>query len=371
MKKKKVDNSLLINRFDIKNNSITLVSIICSIMIILFHSYPLFYGMNVLGPISKILAPFNIGKLVVSTFFIISGFMISKSIKRSSSISNYVGKRIKKIFPGLIIVVLITALIIAPVVSILPKGEFLLKPELYLNYIFDNILLYRNTGYFITTVFADNIYPNAINGSLWSIKHTFISYLIFIPIYLYLIKDKKSFKQYLIMFGLLFVFNTLSIYGLLNPYHEFISTYFGDIGVLKENNLFIENMYFFLAGVLFDVFSDKIKIDIKYFGVGILIYALLLKTPLNVIAYELILPYTIIFLITLKTKFKAKDISYYIYLFGFVVQQTIYHYMKGYNLYLFMILSVVISVVLSILLNIFINEVGKIIKSVRSKGVNA
>lgn len=366
----KVDKSILLkNKFDIMNNSVSLISILFAILIILFHSYPLFYGMNVIGPVSKVLRPYNIGKIVVCAFFFISGFMISKSIKKSKTINDYMKKRIKKIFPGLIAVLLITVFVIAPIVSSLQKGVFLRNPELYLKYLFDNILLYKNTVYSIDTVFIDNAYPNAINGSLWSIKHTFFSYIVFIPVYVYILKNKKSNRSFMFFYLIFFVMYSLSNFGLLNDYHDFIGKYFGDIGVFNENKLFIENLFFFFTGVLYDLFSDKIYIKSSYFLISIITYIILLKTPLSIFAFQIAFPYIIMYLMCLKTRFKAKDISYYIYLFGFMIQQTIYHYLKEYNLFIFMILSIVITIIFAILLNIFINKTNKLIKNVKLKEV--
>lgn len=113
---KEKNKSFLSEKFDIKNNSLSIASIICSIAIILFHSYPLLFGVNKLGPVSDLLSPLSIGQIVVAFFFVISGFMISKSIKNSKSTSNYLKKRVKKIFPGLILTLIISVFIISPIV---------------------------------------------------------------------------------------------------------------------------------------------------------------------------------------------------------------------------------------------------------------
>ncbi len=357
-------NKIIKNKFDINNNNISLISIVFSILIIIYHSYPLFYGMNVYGPVSRIISPYKIGSMIVCAFFFMSGFMISKSIKQSKNSSDYLKKRIKKIFPGLIILMLFTVFIVAPVVSNLQKGLFLKNTDLYLKYFFDNILLYKNTVYSIPSVFEDNAYPCAINGSLWSIKHTFISYIIFIPFFTYFIKNKKDYKLFLLFYLFIFCIYSISSFGFLDNYHSFIAKYFGDIGVLNENKFFIENMFFFFTGVLYDLYSDRIQIKFAFFIIAFILFILLLKTPLSIFAYQISFPYILMCLMCLKTKFKSKDISYYIYLFGFVIQQTIFHYMRNTSLLLFMVLSVIITVIISLILNVLIVNFKKIMKNV-------
>ena len=165
------------------NNSFTIMSIIMSIMIIVFHCYALFYNNGKTDFLSNFLGYENTGSIVVAMFFIISGFMIPTSLKNSRDLKTYFLKRIKKIIPPLLLCLTISALVIAPLVLKVNYFNYLFHPGNYFNYIFDNIFLIKNTVYHIQDAFINNPYPSAINGSIWTLKHQFFMYILIVPIF--------------------------------------------------------------------------------------------------------------------------------------------------------------------------------------------
>ncbi len=363
-------NKTIKNTYNSKNNSFGLLSMIMSILIIYFHCYFLFYGPSPIkmDAFSKILISEDTGSIVVAMFFIISGFMISTSIKNSKNIKSFLLKRVKRIFPPLILVITICTFIVAPVLSTIAKEKFILQPNLYINYFLDNIFIFRNTNYGIPTVLLDNPYPYTINGSIWTIKHQFFMYLYIIPLFLVFFKNENKNRKdnFVILFIILFVINCLSYAGYLDFIYNFNEKIFGQyIGILNESKKLVRLLYYFSSGVLINLFSDKIKCDKKSVFVMTIILLLTMRTTLFHYFAMIILPYFTILIGTCKCKIKIKDISYYIYLVAFPIQQIIMHYLKGnINIIIYIFISIVLSYIFGYGLYFIIDILPTYIKNI-------
>ena len=132
----------------------------------------------------------GIQALGVKIFFLIGGFLIAKSWESDSNPVRYMTKRVFRIFPALIAFTLVAAYVIGPILSTLTINEYFQSP-LVRNYL-RNILLFP--AYSLPGVFETNPYPNAVNGSLWTLPIEFAMYIL-VPIILILAGKKKE-KRY-------------------------------------------------------------------------------------------------------------------------------------------------------------------------------
>lgn len=346
-----------------KNNSFTIVGIILSLLIVYYHSYPLFYGIGTskLDLISNLFVGENTGSLVVASFFIISGFMISTSIKKSKNTRTYLWKRIKKIFPPMIFILLFSSLIIAPVMSSLPKFVFLKNPSFYMMYIFDNTFLIKNTIYGIGDVFIKNPYPSAINGSLWTMKHQVFMYLYMIPLYfIFVKKDKKEYFN--IFFFILFVISVVNYSGKFNDFYASVLSKQINIGIINELFQFVRLLFYFTAGVFMNLNSDKIKYNRNYLITALIVILITFRTPVFNIFTMILLPYLLLYICSFKSKRNYKDISYYIYLCAFPLQQVIIHYLNGkISIYSYiainLLATVIFSYIMYVIFDIFLKKI--------------
>lgn len=188
--------------FDYKNNSFTIVGLVCSLLIIYFHCYPIYYG--TLNPrhdwiTLNVLRGINIGTFVVPVFFVTSGFLVTFSLMKSKSSVDYIIKRVKRIIPPLFLVLLGTILFVAPFVSDL-GWKILISPGVYLHYIGDNVLFIKNNVHSIADVFSCNPYPDIVNGSIWTLKHQFLLYIVALVIYKLGILNNKKCLVYCLYF---------------------------------------------------------------------------------------------------------------------------------------------------------------------------
>ncbi|MFS0733671.1 acyltransferase [Microbacterium sp. 1P10UB] len=121
----------------------------------------------------------NLGGWAVAGFFVLSGFLITRSRLRTKP-GDYLLHRIARIFPGFVVCLLVIAFVFAPVAALIEHGTlagFLSTPVTPLQYVWGNITLYID-HYDIGTTLQSVPYPGAWNGSLWTLFYEFCCYII-------------------------------------------------------------------------------------------------------------------------------------------------------------------------------------------------
>ncbi len=116
--------------------------------------------------------------VALKVFFIISGYLVCQSWERDKSLTRYLLKRALRIFPGLIMVVCITALIIGPLTTEYTAQDYFHGQDFRVY--FWNIGL---APYFHLPGVFKSLAPNdGVNGSLWSLPVEFAMYFL-VPIF--------------------------------------------------------------------------------------------------------------------------------------------------------------------------------------------
>lgn len=117
---------------------------------------------------------FDLGKLGVVIFFSISGYLVTQSWDHDPSIWRFLAKRMLRIWPALIVVTCITVLFLGPIVSTEPINHYFINHKTWDYFrVLKLIIRYELPGVFVT-----NPFPNAVNGSLWTLPIEFRWYLI-------------------------------------------------------------------------------------------------------------------------------------------------------------------------------------------------
>jgi peptidoglycan/LPS O-acetylase OafA/YrhL len=112
----------------------------------------------------------------VFIFFAISGFLVTQSFEQTANPLHYIAKRALRIFPGLFVATLVSAFVLGPLVTTLPLGAYLSRPEPY-EYVIGNTLLDQTVHELPGVSFVDNPVGLEINGSLWTLRLEFTMYL--------------------------------------------------------------------------------------------------------------------------------------------------------------------------------------------------
>ena len=106
-----------------RENNFTLLRFLAAFMVILSHNF------SVWGQKAPVLNEYSsFAGIGVDIFFVISGFLITKSWLNNPNIIVFFWNRGLRIFPGLICIILFSVFIIGQLVTTLPIKEYLLNP---------------------------------------------------------------------------------------------------------------------------------------------------------------------------------------------------------------------------------------------------
>lgn len=131
------------------------------------------------GEAERMLA--RLAEVSIEGFFIVSGLLVAGSLDRASSLADYAGKRIRRLYPAYATVVLLPALISL----VLTWDAAGVAQYLGANLIFLNFLSPSLPGLFEENRFS------AVNGALWTLKIEVMFYLVLPGIILVLNRMKS------------------------------------------------------------------------------------------------------------------------------------------------------------------------------------
>lgn len=295
------------------DNNFDLFRLFAASLVLFSHCYPL--CASGYEPVSVLTGVDTGGGLAVAMFFVISGYLITASCLNSSGVFDYVIKRVLRIFPALIVCVAATVVLLGPILTNLSFGEYWRHPMTH-DY-WSNIWFL--TRYSLPGVFENNLYPNAVNGSLWTLPIEISMYLLTLFLCVFRVLSTRFVCVLLVALWLLY-FRVIPQEGLGSK-------------------------------VVFGLFllSDATKLACFYFG-GALLY-LHNKMPLKpyemalmalfafyvargadsqTLLYIILAPYIVIALalmpsLGLSRLVSRGDVSYGIYIYAFPVQQVVAH----------------------------------------------
>ncbi len=159
-----------------KENAFNFLRLICCLIVIYEHS-AILSGAN--------LPVFNLRGTAVNVFFILSGFWVTLSYLKSSSVKKYVLKRFKKIFPEYWLVVFASAVLLSFFSSLSFKEYF--SDSGFYKYLLANVLTLNFVHPTLPGVFENMALNGSVNGSLWTIKVE-LGFYIVLPFLIWILK---------------------------------------------------------------------------------------------------------------------------------------------------------------------------------------
>jgi peptidoglycan/LPS O-acetylase OafA/YrhL len=297
---------------------------------VLFSHHFAFYGLS--EPL--VFGVTKLGTFAVIVFFTISGYLITQSYERTSTIFKYFEKRIYRIFPALILCSLIMTTLVC---TLFGKGDgikYLLSfSSLYNFFHFSTLGAYatpEQMNFFSSTY----IHKNALNGSLWTLFFEFFDYIL---IFIFINNKKYSFaKLFILLVGSVFI-QFLVQKGITNNYFIDRST--------------ILTIPFALGGLLFLTRKKLYKQKISYFILMLAFIGVFLSKG-NDERSMLFFGSISLIVIILGSSFKDRficgrfDFSYGIYIYAYPTQQIIINE-TGLSFWLSMLVSIIIVLMLS------------------------
>lgn len=312
------------------SNSFDIIRHVAAYMVLISHQFAL-SGLKE----PPFLSLGSYGSLGVAIFFVISGYLIAKSCLRSENFASYMEKRIRRIFPALIVCCFLLVFTVIPFFSPLDLWNYFTSSSTYTTFINGSLLLgVRPRG-----IFTDFFYPNIINGSLWTLPYEFFFYIIIGAF----IVSIKNYRAPLIV---LFASIIIALYMQKNPtgYHFYTIRFdrafkllmifsFGSFLAFTEQAWNKVNIKVFLSIVCVLVLITQYK-RAEFFIIGNLAVGFL------IIAYALSFKDHLI-----KHRF---DISYGVYIYAFPVQQIVINKLPM-PFFISLIVTCIITTILAIL----------------------
>ena len=331
---------MLLGKFGNMNN-FHFVRLLASIMVLFSHSFYLF-SLKSIDPLHQLSGGgFTFGNIGVYIFLIVSGYLITSSLLKSSNVLDFIWKRFLRVFPAMWVMILISVFLFAPLISKVSLDDYFKD---ILNYTFlKNLLLYIPNNYKIPSVFVDNPI-GTFNGSLWTIGYEVFFYVLLLFLFFYKVKNLR----YLLLFQWI-IFLLVQLY-----LGDRIATYSYSTPLLLNLNIehFFRLFIYFESGVLLYLFNEVIfkrKTMLFYVFICIIVFSIFGISNLFI---EIILPPTIIFFAISNSVFsfveKLGDLSYGMYLYGYIIQQYIVSlnisFLNEYYLFLF---SLIVSSIIA------------------------
>jgi peptidoglycan/LPS O-acetylase OafA/YrhL len=287
-----------------RNNNFNLLRVILASVVLVHHGFVLtgnaVAGTNILTRIVH-----SLGEIGVDGFFVVSGFLVTRSLLARHDVGAFAAARILRIYPGLWVMLILTTTAMAAL-STLPVGQYLASPDTRAYFI------HNATAFFITFnlpgVFAGQ--PNdAVNGSLWSLKYELLCYVGVAATGL-LGVARKHWPFVLATAACAALF--LLIRGEPN--------YF--VGLFRRLGLV------FGLGAIAAAYAPQIRLKL---GIAAALWALALlvdRTILSPIALSIAYAYSLLWLAyvpggVIRKWNSLPDISYGLYIYAFPVQQTL------------------------------------------------
>jgi peptidoglycan/LPS O-acetylase OafA/YrhL len=158
-----------------ERNSFGVLRCLMAALVLISHSYMFQTGTSAAEPI-KALTGWSLGQHGVQVFFFLSGLMVAQSFERSRGVVDFTIARVLRIFPGLIVCVLLTALVLGPVFSTLAPSAYFSSSAL-VAYVVKTLSLSTGAAP-LPGVFESVPLANRVNTSLWTLKYEVVCYVL-------------------------------------------------------------------------------------------------------------------------------------------------------------------------------------------------
>jgi peptidoglycan/LPS O-acetylase OafA/YrhL len=296
-------------RLQNRANNFDLLRFLAAGLVIFSHSFALS------GNREPMLGTATLGTVGVAIFFIMSGFLIAQSWHQHPRVAAFLGKRLLRIMPGFIGVILFTVFVVGLAFTTIPTKAYLLSQDTssYVNGVFLYTIQATLPG-----VFNANPLPNAVNGALWTLPYEFTAYLL--VALLGVVSMFRSRRRILGLFLLMLPLNYVVKHWLVGAHLPFYNL---DVEALVRLSTY------FIGGVTLFTLREKIRLSktLVLPALALFIMSCFWVKGWLYVSF-LVLPYLILYLAFTKqdrlTRFgKHGDFSYGLYIYAFPVQQMI------------------------------------------------
>lgn len=294
--------------YPFRKNSLNLFRLILAALVLFAHSWYIAGKGN--GPLIQ---GENLGGWAVAGFFVLSGFLITRSRLRTSP-GDYLLHRVARIYPAFLVVLFITAFVFAPIALLIEQGSlsgFFTTPVTPFQYVWGNLALYID-HYSIGATLQDVPYPGAWNGSLWTLFYEFLCYIL-----IWVMGFVAIFRRSPIPVLVLWILSVV-LWAFIGGAHR--------LGLDMSFELFARLLPYFLGGSLIFFLVERIGVN-RLLGIGALAVAVAVILLIPHWGGQATAPLIAYGLLSLSTWIRQpswvarNDVSYGFYIYAWPVQQ--------------------------------------------------
>jgi peptidoglycan/LPS O-acetylase OafA/YrhL len=309
----------MLDTFDFRHNAIGFLRLFFAAIVVVSHAFALGgFGDDPLARWNH--GYWDLGNLSVGGFFVLSGFLIARSAERVGDVRRFLRHRFLRIFPAFWICLGVVAFVIAPSVALLEHrslaGFLSASPDPPWRYVLLNLALtIRQHG--IAGLLSRVPYPNAFDGSLWTLQFEFACYLgVALIAWLGGVQRRRGvallfFVAWLVVFGAIFAVQRAP----------------GPLGLVlvSDYHLVADLVAFFAAGVVAYLFREKIPFSHPIGVIALIVTLVAFGYPRATLVLWLALPIAVLWIaayLPLRDVDRHVDLSYGLYIYAFPLQQV-------------------------------------------------
>ncbi len=308
----------LLDRMHGRDNNLNLLRMAAATMVLVSHSFALTTGPKGYEPWRETYGT-TPGAVAVEIFFIVSGMLLTFSLLQRRSTWGFIRARALRIYPGLLVAVALTVFVLGPIFTTLDLASYFQNRTTW-KHLITNGLAFMNLEFTLPGVFQNNVWPSAVNGSLWTLRSELTAYAVLLAAWVLssLIGGAKVFRAATV---LIFI-------GCLG----WRVVHLGSEPL--ENDVMRLFLAFFAGGAMC-IFGHRIRLWTWLFGlavgavlVGVFVPSIFPWT------YTISLPFIVAWLAyvpegAMRNYNRLGDYSYGTYIYAFPMQQILAHLVPG------------------------------------------
>jgi peptidoglycan/LPS O-acetylase OafA/YrhL len=310
-----------------RDNAFNFMRLCFALLVIIGHAGPVGWGVDH----DPMPLPVDTGAIAVAGFFGLSGFLISRSGRRSRPL-RYIWHRVLRIFPGYWVCLIATAFVLAPLLWIYEHHTthgFRTATNGPVGYVLSNFFTDQLQNDVAGVVFHQP-FPYSINGSLWTLKDELTCYVLVLLLAVVGVLRRARWVAALLGAALfaVTVYDTINGPRTVGPLAEVVVFH---APVAGDYLVFYMLMFglAFVLGMLADLYRSVIPMNdvLGVLSLVVFIAALWLKWPV----FGPAMPAYVYLLLWLGMRLpralrkigRRNDYSYGVYIYAFPIQQAL------------------------------------------------
>ena len=317
------------------DNFFTPLRFIFAYMVLIGHAFVIVLGGSESEP--HVFFELTFSYMAVNLFFIASGFLVTGSMMYRKSLPNFASARILRIFPALIVHVLVMMFVFGVMTTALPFLDYLTHPDTLKQPFV--VLTFIDTEMMLPGILPNN-HEHMASGTLWTLRYEVLAYIAtFLAFTLGLMKHRwMILAQFLIFVAAVPLAYQFGIYEKLPA---------------TLQSLLRFGLCYGLGAAIY-AYRDKLKFHILIIPALVLLTSIFHGTVLFEVIGVVTAGYMLFwaaYVMIPKLDFLKQydDISYGLYIYHWAALQGVMHFVPGINMLALIVLATPISIGFSML----------------------